>query len=104
MNEILILFLVWVIGGLLGAFFFGGLWWTVRKALASERPALWIFLSLMLRTGITVSGFYLVSGEHWQRLLICLLGFITARWVVQRFLGSTAESLTPAPQESGHAP
>ena len=39
-------------GALLGAFFFGGLWWTVQKGVASERPALWFLGSLLLRTGI----------------------------------------------------
>ena len=38
MNEMLILALAWVAGGLLGAVFFGGLWWTVRKV-GSSRAA-----------------------------------------------------------------
>jgi len=33
MNETLTLVLAWVAGGILGSIFFGGLWWTVRKAL-----------------------------------------------------------------------
>ena len=31
MNEALTLVLAWLAGGVLGAIFFGGLWWTVRK-------------------------------------------------------------------------
>ena len=56
-------------GVLLGAVFFGGLWWTVRKGLSSEQPALWFLGSLLLRTSITLAGFYFVSGGHWERLL-----------------------------------
>ena len=37
---------------LLGAFFFGGLWWTVQKGVTSETPALWFLGSLLLRTGV----------------------------------------------------
>ena len=33
MTETLTLVLAWVAGGALGAMFFGGLWWTVQKAL-----------------------------------------------------------------------
>ena len=32
MNETLALVLAWLAGGVLGAIFFGGLWWTVRKS------------------------------------------------------------------------
>ena len=68
MNEMLILMLAWAAGILLGAFFFGGLWWTVRKGLWSTQPALWFFGSLLVRMSITLTGFYFVSGGHWERL------------------------------------
>ena len=51
MSDILALALAFLAGALLGAFFFGGLWWTVQKGVASERPALWFLGSLLLRTG-----------------------------------------------------
>ena len=47
MNEWLMLALTWMAGLLLGAIFFGGLWWTVRLGVASRRPAL-LFLGSML--------------------------------------------------------
>ena len=40
MNEVLLLALALSAGVLLGAVFFGGLWWTVRKGVSSEQPAL----------------------------------------------------------------
>lgn len=76
-------------GVLLGAFFFGGLWWTVRHALTSDRPALWFMGSLLLRLSGAVAGFYLVGSGHWQQLAMCLAGFIAARLALQRFLGET---------------
>ena len=39
--KLLTLVLAWVAGVVLGAIFFGGLWWTVRKGVSSKRPALW---------------------------------------------------------------
>ena len=68
--------------GLLGAIFFGGLWWTVRKGVSSKQPALWFFGSLLLRMSIALAGFYFVARGHWERLLLCLLGFVMARLVV----------------------
>ena len=104
MNETLALVLAWIAGGALGAFFFGGLWWTVRKSLASAKPALWVFGSLLLRMGVTTTGFYFVSGGDWQRLLSCLVGFVMARQLVSRLTRLPEENQTRQSQEASHAP
>jgi F1F0 ATPase subunit 2 len=112
MSEWLILLAALVMGTLLGVLFFGGLWWTVRKSLASRSPALWIFSSLLLRMGITLAGFYWVGGGHWQRLLLCLFGFLAARLLISFRLRSghavgapfSRQNQTPLPQDSRHAP
>src|SRR5665647_181769 len=84
MNELLQLALVLLAGLLLGALFFGGLWWTVLRGVSAKQPALWFGASLLLRTALALSGFYFVSGADWKRLLLCLLGFLIARFVVIR--------------------
>jgi len=84
MNDTLTWVPAWLAGSALGMFFFGGLWWTVRRSLTARQPALWVAGSLLLRMGITLGGFYLVAGAHWQRLLACLLGFVMARALVIR--------------------
>lgn len=83
-------------GGMLGVVFFGGLWWTLRRALASRRPALWVMGSLLLRVGITGGGFVLASQGQWQRALACLLGFLIARQAVTRFSARRTISRHPA--------
>jgi F1F0 ATPase subunit 2 len=55
MNETLTLVLASVAGVLLGALFFGGLWWTVQKGLSSKRSALWFLGSLLLRMSIRIT-------------------------------------------------
>jgi F1F0 ATPase subunit 2 len=77
MNETLALVLAAVTGGLLGAFFFGGLWLTIR-ALSFKQAPLWFLCSMLLRTTLTVAGFYFIAREHWQRLPASLLGFFAA--------------------------
>lgn len=81
-------------GGLLGLFFFGGLWWTLRRAFASQRTALWMGASLLFRVAGVIAGFVLLSAGDWRKLLACLLGFWMARWVVVRSTaGSAAQAL-----------
>ena len=103
MNETWSLVLALVTGVLLGAMFFGGLWWTVRKGVSSKRPALWFFASLLLRTSITLAGFYFIARGHWGRLLVCLLGFFIARLIVTRLTRAAGKS-TYLAQEASHAP
>jgi len=104
MNDSVTLLLAACAGGLLGVIFFGGLWWTIRRGLASTRAALWFLGSLVLRTGITLAGFYFVSGGQWPRLLTCLIGFTVARFVVTRFAGWPGKSAAPGTKEVSCAP
>ena len=100
MSDLLALALALFAGALLGAFFFGGLWWTVQKGVVSERPALWFFGSLLLRTGVILAGFYFVSQGHWSRLAMCLLGFLVARVIVVNWLTrGPANEQTPLKEE-----
>ena len=103
MNETLILVLALATGVLLGAIFFGGLWWTVQKGVSSKQPALLFLGSVLLRTGIAVAGFYFIGRGHWERLLVCLLGFVTARLFVMR-LTRAGEKSTYLAQAANHAP
>jgi F1F0 ATPase subunit 2 len=71
-------------GMVLGALFFGGLWWTVRRGLTAANPALWFALSALIRIAITVSALYYVARSGWPSLLACLGGILIARIAVTR--------------------
>jgi F1F0 ATPase subunit 2 len=73
-------------GVCLGALFFGGLWWTVTRGMTKRNPALWFLMSLMLRVGVCLVGFYLVSAGGWLSLLLSLLGFAAARALITRYI------------------
>jgi F1F0 ATPase subunit 2 len=105
MSDSLPLALALLAGALLGAFFFGGLWWTVEKGVTSENPAFWFLASLLLRTGVILAGFYFVSQGHWSRLVACLLGFLIARiFVVRRLTRAPEEEQVPLEEETSIAP
>jgi F1F0 ATPase subunit 2 len=103
MNEILLRIFAWFAGTLLGAIFFGGLWWTIRRGVSSRQPALWFLVSLMLRMSITLLGFYLVGRGHWQRLVLCLLGFVMARLAVTWLTRPRLHKLPSKAPEISHA-
>lgn len=103
MIELLTLTLSLAAGLLLGAIFFGGLYWTVRKGISSKQPALWFFASLLLRMSIALAGFYFIGRGHWERLIVCLLGFVLARLVVTWLTRPLRHSQTRPEQRASHA-
>jgi F1F0 ATPase subunit 2 len=104
MNDMLTWLLTWAAGAALGTIFYGGLWWTVRKLVSSGQPALWVFGSLSLRMAIALTGMYFVAGGHWQRLLLCLLGFAMARLAITRLTREPAQPRSESSEEAAHAP
>jgi F1F0 ATPase subunit 2 len=104
MNEALSWTLAAAAGGLLGALFFGGLWWTVRKGVSSPRPALWFLGSVLARMSIVLAGFYFVGRDDWRRLVAGLLGFVIVRFVVIRLTRPHAGKSSDGTEEASHAP
>jgi F1F0 ATPase subunit 2 len=88
MSDVLYMILAFIAGMALGIFFFGGLWFTVKKAVFAKIPALWFFTSFFLRVGVVMLGFYFISPAGWQPLIVSLLGFIVARFGVTYFTKS----------------
>ena len=104
MNESLMLVVASVTGLVLGAIFFGGLWWSVRQGVSSKHPALWFLGSALVRMCIVLGGFYFIGREHWERLVLCLLGFVIARFLVMRITRTPVERHNSPTKEASHAP
>ncbi|HUU35091.1 MAG TPA: ATP synthase subunit I [Vicinamibacterales bacterium] len=104
MNDTLTLALAGLAGGALGAIFFGGLWWTVRRGIASTQPALWFLGSVLLRTSVALGGFYVVGGRDWERTFMCLLGFIAARVIATWLSRVTVAHPNVGARPARHAP
>jgi F1F0 ATPase subunit 2 len=94
-SELLWLVAALLVGGALGVFYFGGLWWTVRRIAQARRAGLLLLASFAARAVITLLGFYLVAGGRWERLLATVTGFILVRIVLVRRLG-----IAPAREET----
>lgn len=69
-------------GVLLGAFFWGGLWWTVLRITVSDRPYLIAAASFIVRTAVSMAAFFLLLTAGWYHLLSGLTGFLMARFIL----------------------
>lgn len=103
MNGYAGLFLAWLAGIGLGLFFFGGLWWTIRRGLGSRHAGLWFAGSSLARMGVALAGMYWCAGGRWERLLACVLGFLAARLAVTRFAGPPLAAVRTDAKEDEHA-
>ena len=74
-------------GVLLGMFYFGSLWWVVRRLPDIQRPGLWVPLSTLARTLAVLAGMYFLIGQDWIRLLAAMAGFVLGRLIVFRQVG-----------------
>ncbi|MFA5701521.1 MAG: ATP synthase subunit I [Desulfuromonas sp.] len=73
-------------GTILGLVFFGGLYWTARRAPFTLRPGLWFSLSFGARFGILAAGLYLAGRSGILQLLGCAGGIALGRFVVRRLV------------------
>lgn len=85
-------------GALLGALYFGGLWWTLARMAGSRRPHRWLALSFAARMLVVLAGFgFLVGLGGWWPPLVGLAGFLGVRQALIRRWGLRAG--TGAPEE-----
>jgi len=72
----------------LGVFYFGGLWLTLQRLVASSQPALLTLGSYLGRLAVCFLGFFLIARVGgWQGVLVCLLTFILVRIAMVRRWG-----------------
>ncbi|MBU1154314.1 MAG: ATP synthase subunit I [Proteobacteria bacterium] len=78
--------LPFAVGLAVGAFFFGGLYWTVRRLATARYPAALSLASMLLRLGVSLAALYLVMAGDWRRLAAAVVGMIVMRLVLVRLL------------------
>jgi len=91
MTGLLRLSLDFLAGLVLGAIFYGGLWWTVRR-ISAGAAGLWLVGSFLVRTLLALAGFYVVARGAWAGAAVWLAGFIVARIAVTRIVRLRPES------------
>ena len=79
-------------GTAMAAFYFGGLWLTVRRIATRRRPALLVFGSFIVRGAMVIAAMVWITRIHWQLLPAAMAGFVLVRVVVTRRLRPTDAS------------
>jgi F1F0 ATPase subunit 2 len=87
MVKVVILFLAFTAGLVLGAFYFVALWRTVKRLPETPHPVRLMLGSFALRMAVALVGFYIVMSGHWERLAMALMGFIFMKVILTRRLG-----------------
>ena len=80
-------------GILLGIIYFGGLWLTIQRMSQVSRPILLLTGSFILRLGMVLVGFYLVSNGRLEFLAVCLVTFLLTRFYF-------IKKIQPAPERN----
>lgn len=80
-----------VVGIVLGLFYFGGLWLTLKQLSIVKRPFLLLFVSFWLRLAISLPVFYWIVSPNLGllsiiKLLLSLGGFLLVRTIMIRSL------------------
>lgn len=104
MNELLQLLLALLLGAATGAFFFGGLWWTVRQVTEARRSAWLIPASYFVRLAVVAAVFLLFLRYHPGQPAVALGGLLAARAVLIRWLPARISKATEKPTGACHAP
>lgn len=86
-----------IVGVILGLFYFGGLWWTVRRVMHSRRPGLLIFASFLVRLLGTLVVLLLIVREHWILGAVCVAVMIVTRAVLTAKLGRVGDITSKQP-------
>lgn len=71
----------------LGVFYYGGLWWTLKRLPAARLPALWTLTSFLVRTATVGFGFYVLMAGDGTRVLVALGGFLVSRTILVSWIG-----------------
>jgi len=79
-----------IVGLLLGLFYYGGLWLILRRLEQLKYPAVWLGLSLLIRTLTVVFVIYLLFSDSWKQLLIVLLGMLITRFLLVKYIRPTS--------------
>jgi F1F0 ATPase subunit 2 len=87
MNEFFVLAITMMSGSILGVFYFGGLWLTLRHLPGSQQPALLALSGFLVRSLVCLFVFYLISSNGWVGTVSCLAGFTLAKLAMTDRLG-----------------
>ena len=64
---------------IIGAAYFVSMRWTVDRLVRARQPMIWLLGGAGVRIALVLPLFYIVMAGQWQRMLVCLAGFVAVR-------------------------
>lgn len=94
-------------GVLTGAFYYGGLWWTLQRLANATRPALLLGMSFLVRTVVVLLALLWLTDLQFALILVFMVGFIVMRLVLTQRWGprnnvGPQNRVQPAAKGEGH--
>jgi F1F0 ATPase subunit 2 len=74
-------------GVLLGLFYFGGLWMTLKYISRSKNPKSFMFLSFVVRVALVLVGFWVIVRLDRVAFILAFPAFLITRVILTRSLG-----------------
>jgi F1F0 ATPase subunit 2 len=74
-------------GVLLGLFYFGGLWMTLKVMTRSNKPKSWLGISFIIRISFIMAGFWVIMKADAVSFILTLSAFLITRIILTRTLG-----------------
>jgi F1F0 ATPase subunit 2 len=78
-HDVVLLPIAFLAGTAIGLYYFGLLWWTIRRIPRARHPAALVTGSFVVRIGVALAAFAFVMNGRWERMAACLAGFLLVR-------------------------
>ena len=85
--DIIFLFMAFLWGFILGFFYFGGLYWTLKRITGKRGTKFLLLVSFFIRTTVAMLGFWLVLRQAFIPFILTFLAFMFARFLITKKLG-----------------
>ena len=91
MTDIIIYCVAALWGLILGLFYFGGLYHTIKLAAGKRTIKSIFFLSFLIRTILVLAGFWLILRYGLRPFVISFILFVVTRFIMTKKLGPKSE-------------
>jgi len=86
-HTVILMVLMFAAGLALGAFYFLGLWQTLKRLPQTSNRAGLLLISFMARTAIVLTVLFFLMDGRWERVAAAMIGFVLMRKILSYRLG-----------------
>jgi len=99
-HTVIILILMFAAGLALGAFYFLGLWQTLKRLPRTQHRAGLILISFAVRLAVVLAVLFFLMDGRWERAAAAMIGFVLMRKILTYRLGPQSMAEAQLKQET----